>query len=646
VFWSLFRTRPARRPVRSTYRPNLEQLEDRAVPATFIVSNFSDTLGATGTLRDAIERANNNPGADAIVFGISPFGLTSVQTIQLRAKLVIRDTVSMNGSLSSFAFPGFPPPRPGVEIIAAPTNSSSSDDDIALEVRANGCNIRGLIINRSDQRGMIITGNGNTVRNSFIGTTADGKADAGTQGIGILVFGNNNIIGGPNAGDRNVISGNASGVVINGGAGQGTGNRIEGNLIGGDVNGSLAIPNFTGIILNGNANNTLVVNNVISGNTQKGIALLDPTVANNVIRGNKIGVAIDGVTARGNGLDGIYMEDGAHNNTVGGTNTGDGNIIAFNGRTGVLIGRDPNSTIPLAGVGNSVLGNLIFASPFQIDLGPGDLRTATDSFDADTGPNNLQNHPLFIGAGPSNNTTLVSMDISAVVGRSYRIELYHANTLLNGAPQDLSFISATNITVTTAPDFVFNINVPTFPVDTAILVTATDLTTGDTSEFNAVAIANTPPMIRDDALTLEINEGQEATLSGRLVDPDPGDKLALIVNWGDGTPVQTFHPGLKPFAFKHRYVDDGIFNVQFTWIDNHGGSNTRTRQVVVHNVEPDLESLRILPNPATRRHVLLQGVVTDPGVNDKIKITWTLAKTDVQEGASGLKRQLLTLLFS
>ncbi len=60
---------PKRRPV-SRFRPRLEVLEDRAVPATFLVNTNLDILGhANGmlSLRQAIIDANATPKADTIV---------------------------------------------------------------------------------------------------------------------------------------------------------------------------------------------------------------------------------------------------------------------------------------------------------------------------------------------------------------------------------------------------------------------------------------------------------------------------------------------------------------------------------------------------------------------------------------------------
>jgi hypothetical protein len=61
--------RPARDRRLLRHRPWLETLEDRTVPATFLVNNPSDSPSSVpGTLREAILLANSNPGADTIEF--------------------------------------------------------------------------------------------------------------------------------------------------------------------------------------------------------------------------------------------------------------------------------------------------------------------------------------------------------------------------------------------------------------------------------------------------------------------------------------------------------------------------------------------------------------------------------------------------
>src|SRR5262245_48587284 len=56
--------RPRRRPTHRCLP--LEQLEGRLVLSAFHVTTLAD--GGTGSLRDALARANAHPGADVIVF--------------------------------------------------------------------------------------------------------------------------------------------------------------------------------------------------------------------------------------------------------------------------------------------------------------------------------------------------------------------------------------------------------------------------------------------------------------------------------------------------------------------------------------------------------------------------------------------------
>src|SRR5262249_9189945 len=57
-------------------RPRLEQLEDRAVPATFTVTTALDVVNATDgklSLREAVTRSNDRPGPDSIILPAGVF---------------------------------------------------------------------------------------------------------------------------------------------------------------------------------------------------------------------------------------------------------------------------------------------------------------------------------------------------------------------------------------------------------------------------------------------------------------------------------------------------------------------------------------------------------------------------------------------
>jgi autotransporter-associated beta strand protein len=119
--------------------------------------------------------------------------------------------------------------------------------------------------------------------------------------------------------------------------------------------------------------------------------------------------------------------------------------------------------------------------------------------------------------------------------------------------------------------------------------------TGNDVVLRRPSAPNFPPMIVDAALTPAIDEGDVATLSGQLVDPDLGDTITLTVSWGDGTPVETSHPGREPFAVTHRFLDDppgspDEYTVRFTWSDSAGNANSATRTITVRNLAPTVDA--------------------------------------------------------
>ena len=89
--------------------------------------------------------------------------------------------------------------------------------------------------------------------------------------------------------------------------------------------------------------------NVISGNSLAGIDFGDRAV-DNALQGNKIGVALDGVSPLGNADDGVEFGDPFggdapdNGNVVGGTTPGTGNTIAFND-DGVGTGAEESSWV-------------------------------------------------------------------------------------------------------------------------------------------------------------------------------------------------------------------------------------------------------------------------------------------------------------
>src|SRR5262249_26798024 len=146
---------------------------------------------------------------------------------------------------------------------------------------------------------------------------------------GVLITGvaaSGNLIGGPNAGERNLISGNdASGVAIITFA---TNNTIQGNRIGTDASGTVRQSNkLAGIFFQGAVTHNLIggaapgEGNLISGNTI-GIGVTGARTRDNRVLGNIIGTTADGRGELGNTTVGVLFTDGASEAQVGGAARG------------------------------------------------------------------------------------------------------------------------------------------------------------------------------------------------------------------------------------------------------------------------------------------------------------------------------------
>ena len=161
--------------------------------------------------------------------------------------------------------------------------------------------------------GPLPTGNrveGNLIGTDVTGTTTDGTGRSFGNARGVLEdSGSGDVIGGPIAAARNVISGNAGvGVLIVDNVLCGCGNIVQGNLIGTDITGTKDLGNgFDGIDA-GDANSgalrdTVIADNVVSGNGSRGLFVANGSSLRVV--GNKIGTNATGTAAIPNDADGV-----------------------------------------------------------------------------------------------------------------------------------------------------------------------------------------------------------------------------------------------------------------------------------------------------------------------------------------------------
>ena len=307
-------------------------------------------------------------GPDEIRFAIPGAG---VRTIFSTGLPTATEPVTIDGT-TQFDFPG----TPIIELNGAEAGQGVN----GLILNGGNSVVRGLIINRFPGSGIVLQGgSSNTVSGNWIGTNSTGAAAAGNVN-GILIMSSANLVGGSTAGERNVISGNTNGVRI--GALSARGNTIAGNYIGTDAAGTADVGNTqTGVLVLGEANAIggpgAGNRNVISGNDLFGVQLGEGANANSV-QGNLVGTDALGTGAIPNGIGvsvGISVDSGASTNTIGGINPGAGNVIAFN--TGIGVRVTPSSS------DNGIFNNSIFGNgELGIDLND-DGVTANDPEDED-----------------------------------------------------------------------------------------------------------------------------------------------------------------------------------------------------------------------------------------------------------------------
>ena len=246
-------------------------------------------------------------------------------------------------------------------------NGIAITDSVGNRIGGADLGCRNLISgNRLD--GVVVHGgSGNVIEGNAIGTDADGTAPLGNGLHGVDLRGPDNLVGGPEAGSRNVISGNGGdGVVVyQSGA---TGNRLQGNYIGVDATGTRPLPNGgEGVGISDGAAFNLIggpgagMGNVISGNRGVGLVILRSHLTDNRVQGNLIGVDATGTRPLGNARSGICLFEGASGNLIGGLEPGAGNVIGANGEPDV----PDQAGIMLVGEGTT--GNRIFGNAIGTD---------------------------------------------------------------------------------------------------------------------------------------------------------------------------------------------------------------------------------------------------------------------------------------
>ncbi len=458
----------------------------------FLVTTTADS--GPGSLRQAILDSNAVLARSAIDFAIPGTGVETITPLSSLPAIV--NPVLIDGESQ----PGYN----GTPLIAINGSQAAGGDGLTItgaDVTVRGLDLSGFAAGA----GIHITGTGATgdwIYGNFLGTDPTGtRALPNREGIAIDAGASDNVIGTSGAGandaaEENILSGNLfAGVWI---TGRGTsGNVVADNLIGTAVSGNTALPNGTsaqpypsyigpiggGVVIQGSASGNRVgtdsqgiddvgEGNLISGNANDGIDVLDNGTSGNIVAGNLIGTNLAGTAALGNAQRGVYVADEASSNAIS------GNLITDNGGPGVVVGFSTSDPA----ISNAITGNRIFGNTGQaIDLGDDGV---TENSTVETfHPNDFQNFPVIV--------TTASGQLEGWLGGSlpdttFRIDVFASATFGQGgageADQDLG-----SLQVTTDSQGRAIFDVPYSPPAGLPVITATATDPqGNTSEVSAM----------------------------------------------------------------------------------------------------------------------------------------------------------------
>lgn len=348
----------------------------------------------------------------------------------------------------------------------------------------------------------------NVIQGNYIGVDMTGQGALGNGEFGVVIStafsGSNarNLIGGTETGARNIISANeAMGISIGS-----NNNMVQGNFVGVAADGISPLGNEgTGVQIISASGNLVGgampgAGNVISGNHFVGVYLNGNSGLNNRVQGNQIGVGADGTTPAGNAERGIDIRLGE--SVIGGTGVGEGNHIAFNQSAGVWVQTFGQRA---AIRGNSIHDNV----GLGISLSNLTTAIANDPGDADTGANGHQNYPLLSNVQFGTSSGTVGVTLNGQSEAEFTIDVY-ANTACHqsGNGQGLQWVGSGTLSTDANGEGAASITIlpGSALVGPILTATATD-SLGNTSEFSpclSVVLATSLVLQRASANTLQL----------------------------------------------------------------------------------------------------------------------------------------------
>lgn len=496
-----------------------------APAATFTVTNTNNS--GPGSLYQAITDSNVDWDQDTIVFNIPGPG---VHVIDVGSQILpdILRPVLIDGYTQPGAHPNTLAIGNDAVILIQVKGPGTPGKGYGFWIKGGLTRIRGLSLTDFSGSAILMDGpgGGNAIEGNFIGVDPSGQT-AAPNSQGIRVSSPNTTLGGSDPSQRNVISGNRDlGARITVPA------VVAGNYIGTNATGTAAIPNRLGIeVIGGTVDAHGIIGgadansaNVVSGNTSNGIQVGEAFIGGGcpfcfdnstpadytVVSHNLVGTTADGLHALGNGT-GIWISDSNHA-VIGANDPAAGNVIAFNTYAGVAVQHFLASHPCL---GNSILSNRIYGNGTRgiVLMGRLDPPLANDPGDADTGANNLQNYPFLTSSTIENGIVTSNGTLNSVPNTQFLIQFFADSRSITTPSQ--VYLGSTTVATNGNGNATFAVNFPIGDVNVYINATATNLATGDTSEFYY-----TPPRLVNVSTRLRVQTGDNVLIGGFIVGPE------------------------------------------------------------------------------------------------------------------------------
>jgi hypothetical protein len=349
---------------------------DNVIQGNFVGTDRSGLQGrGNGTVGVQLESINTVVGGPTATPGTGAGNVISGNLgsgIQLGG---ISDNAIIQGNLIGLGVDGTTPIGNGFAGVYIPGATGAGDIQIGGDDGLSGnvisANSEGIIV-RNTSIDVNIEGN-------RIGTDITGTLRRGNLSVGIAVqeqLTNPVVIGGSTPQTRNLISANDFGIFIESGS---TNVDVLGNFIGTTLTGTAALGNRIGVRLTNGAFENVIggsdpaQRNLISGNSEIGLQL---DGSDNVVQGNAFGTGISETQVVGGGT-GIVLVAGS-NNQIGGLAENEANVIAYQQVAGLrLLGNTGSQNNLQRNRYLANLGPGIDAGPAGLTLNdPGDLDNA------------------------------------------------------------------------------------------------------------------------------------------------------------------------------------------------------------------------------------------------------------------------------